>query len=259
MGTQTYTSGSGTWTVPAGVTSVTVEMCGGGGSGGASNTYMTSGGGGAGCIRNYTISGLTPGSSINYSIGAGGAAVSTTSDVVDGNDGGNSSFGPANGTTLTCYGGKKGYGNGNTNTHGDGGNATNGSTTANGGATQGANGGTQSAGGGTLYGGGAGNNGGTSGNSYGSGSTSNYPGGASLGNGSAGAYQSGNATAGTNGAGGGGCYSGGTVYSSAKGGEGRIVLTWTDPGWTGKISGVSAPAKVMGVAKASIHAVNGVH
>lgn len=38
----------------------------------------------------------------------------------------------------------------------------------------------------------------------------------------------------------------------------RLAITWTIPGWTGKVSGVTNPAKVMGVAATNINKVKGV-
>ena len=71
----TYTSGSGTWTVPTGVSNINVLVVGGGGGGG--NCYANSGtpaggGGGGGVIfrNNYPV---TPGGTINYTVGLGGA------------------------------------------------------------------------------------------------------------------------------------------------------------------------------------------
>lgn len=63
--------GSGTWTVPAGVTKVWIELWGAGGGG---NAYAGGGGGG------YISGGITvvPGNSILYDVGAGGAGGSTT-------------------------------------------------------------------------------------------------------------------------------------------------------------------------------------
>ena len=70
-------TGSGNWTVPTGVTTVTVEMWGGGGGGGAKIATGTaargSGGGGGGYTR-ATLTGLTGGSTIAYSVGGGGLA-----------------------------------------------------------------------------------------------------------------------------------------------------------------------------------------
>jgi hypothetical protein len=61
------TSGSGTFTIPAGITTVKITAIGGGGGGARSNSGA--GGGGGTTIRTYT--GLTPGNTISYSVGAG--------------------------------------------------------------------------------------------------------------------------------------------------------------------------------------------
>ena len=67
-----FTSGSGNWTVPAGVTRFKVTVIGGGG-GGAGSFYHVAGaggGGGATCIKYYNNA--TPGTSYSYSVGTGG-------------------------------------------------------------------------------------------------------------------------------------------------------------------------------------------
>jgi hypothetical protein len=70
---------SGTWTVPCDVTSITVQIYGGGGGGGGrgggsnGGFYDSRGGGGGGGGGYSTITiNVTPGSSFNYTIGAGG-------------------------------------------------------------------------------------------------------------------------------------------------------------------------------------------
>lgn len=80
--------GSGTWTVPAGVTKIYAEVWGGGGGGSG-----TGGGGGGG----YTAGIITviPGSSVSYSIGAGGAPGSPNAS-----DGGNSAVFNSTSTLL---------------------------------------------------------------------------------------------------------------------------------------------------------------
>jgi hypothetical protein len=85
---QTFT-GSGTFTVPAGITSVWVTMVGGGGSGGsnASSSGSSGGGGGAYCLKRAVS--VTPGAGVAVTIGGGGGGVNNS----DGNDGGASSFG----------------------------------------------------------------------------------------------------------------------------------------------------------------------
>jgi hypothetical protein len=83
----------GTWIVPAGVTSILVEVWGGGGGG---NT-LAGGGGGGYCMAKFNV---TPGASISYTVGAGGAgAVSAF--------GGNASntVCTVNGINVTGYGG----------------------------------------------------------------------------------------------------------------------------------------------------------
>lgn len=77
-GVAKYTS-SGSFTVPAGVTTIYLSACGGGGGGGFSGTTSSSvsgggGGGGAGqsCLRaTYTV---TPGQVISFTVGAGGGS-----------------------------------------------------------------------------------------------------------------------------------------------------------------------------------------
>lgn len=61
---------NGTFTVPEGITQITVIACGGGGGGAYAPVSAGSGGGGASCIKNtYTV---TPGQSIVITIGKGG-------------------------------------------------------------------------------------------------------------------------------------------------------------------------------------------
>lgn len=76
--TVTYsTPGSYTFTVPAGVTSVTIQAWGGGGSGGHKNNDSRGGGGGGGYVVNtYTVS---AGNTISIVVGTGGKITSTSS------------------------------------------------------------------------------------------------------------------------------------------------------------------------------------
>lgn len=88
----TYTSGSGNWTVPAGVNTIEVLVVAGGGSGGGSE----GGGGGAGGVvynANYAV---TPAGTIAYSVGLGATGTSGSLGV----SGSNSTFG-----TITAVGG----------------------------------------------------------------------------------------------------------------------------------------------------------
>lgn len=80
---QIYTSGTNTWTVPAGVTQCKVTVVGGGGGGNFVGASGGGGGGGGGTAIKW-ITGLTPGGTVTATVGAGGASA---------NSGGTSSFG----------------------------------------------------------------------------------------------------------------------------------------------------------------------
>lgn len=70
---------SGTWTVPPGVTSVTIEAAGGGGSGGGGTSGVGSaagGKGGNGGRATFTNLPVTPGETFRFQVGGGGSAVS---------------------------------------------------------------------------------------------------------------------------------------------------------------------------------------
>ena len=182
---QTFTS-SGKFTVPIGVTEITVECWGAGGAGGGStsnNSGGSGGGGGGYCINVFSV---TPGQQINYTIGAGG-----TGSTGNGTDGGETSM-----LTLTATGG--GGGGANRGTVGAGGTATEGTTNTNGNAG--------TVGGNSGGAGGAGANGG----SGGTGSTN-----ASGGVGTA-----------PGGGGGGGERGNGNNYSGGNGASGQVRISW---------------------------------
>lgn len=107
---QTFTSGSGTYTPPAGVSYLIVEMVGGGG-GGSSTTGTTTGtGGGAGGYLKVRF----PVGTYSYAVGAGGAG--SGSGNTNGTAGSNTTF-----STLIAGGGTAGQfssvrANGGTNT-----------------------------------------------------------------------------------------------------------------------------------------------
>jgi len=91
-----YTSvGSGTFSVPSGLTAVDVLVVAGGGSGGGG--YQGGGGGAGGLIYRPAFP-VSPGSSVSYSVGAGGQFVQP-----EGTQGQNSTFG-----SLTAQGGGRG-------------------------------------------------------------------------------------------------------------------------------------------------------
>lgn len=90
---QVFTS-NGTFTIPAGITRVMVDGCGGGGGGGKSTELdvgnFGSGGGGGGYFRKI-ITGLTPGETVTVTVGAGGAKAGSVGTA--GSAGNTSSFG----------------------------------------------------------------------------------------------------------------------------------------------------------------------
>lgn len=92
------TPGSGTFTVPAGVTSVTIEGWGGGGPGGAAGGSVGGGGGGEGGYGTKVLT-VSPGDTISYVVGA----VSTTAQ-----NPGNASTLTYSAVTYTSNGGSKG-------------------------------------------------------------------------------------------------------------------------------------------------------
>lgn len=140
-GVEAFTA-NGTFTVPAQVTTVDVEVwgAGGGGSGTTSGSCATSGGGGG--YARKRITGLTPGATVAVTVGAGGAAGAANSGAV-GTGGGTSSFGSyasatggsgaqAVGTGGGAVAGGAGSG-GDVNATGGGGSAGSGNTTGIGG------------------------------------------------------------------------------------------------------------------------------
>src|SRR5665647_2748311 len=159
--TQTFNT-SGSFIVPTGVTSITVECWGGGGGG--SNRGGAAGGGGGGAYTIGAFSGLTGGNSISITIGNGGAigVAGNSSSAIYGTNtvtanGGlsvnNSRTGGTGGTATTIggiiiasYAGgdggdARGFTNGNSNEAGGGGG---GSAFSNNIGNSGANGGTNS-------------------------------------------------------------------------------------------------------------------
>jgi uncharacterized repeat protein (TIGR02543 family) len=90
----TFLEGTGTWTIPAGVTSVEVLVVGGGGGG-----AIWAGGSGGGGMYYASSYAVTPGSEMTITVGAGGIA--STSGEGNGGDGQASQFG----ASLIAYGG----------------------------------------------------------------------------------------------------------------------------------------------------------
>lgn len=123
------TTGTSTFTVPAGVTAVKVTVVAGGGGGGgpqAVSGVSASGGGGGGGTAIEWITGLTPGNTVTVTVGAGG----TVSAGASGGTGGTSSFG----AFCSATGGAGGVGGFNYGAGGAAGTATGGNFNIPGGA-----------------------------------------------------------------------------------------------------------------------------
>ena len=93
------------WTVPEGVTNISVLVVAGGGGGGrgGTNTARNAGAGGAGGLIYIPSFGVIPGDNMIITVGAGGAGTST-SNYNQGGNGTNSTFGNSTGN-LTAVGG----------------------------------------------------------------------------------------------------------------------------------------------------------
>lgn len=102
-GMQVFTS-NGTFTIPAGKTTVKATVVGGGAGGGSVNTgttYAGAGGGGGGTAIKY-LTGLTPGNTISVTVGAGGSGGTSGGN---GSSGGCSSISSGTQTISTVTGG----------------------------------------------------------------------------------------------------------------------------------------------------------
>ncbi len=215
------------WTVPAGVTSVKVEVwgAGGGGGGSRSTSFTNAFGGGGGGGGSYTTSTFTVSAGQTYTItyGAGGTAGAATPTA--GGTGGTTTFTGTGGTVSSAGGGGGGAGN---NANGTAGTA----------GVGGINGGTggASTGNGAGGGGGAGNNGvGTNGGnaSTGAGGPGN-PNVAPYIGGGGGGFLNGTGTGNSGsvtgpGGGGGGGRATNTTRGGGAGGAGQVVLTFCTP------------------------------
>ncbi len=209
--------GTDTFRVPDGVTSITVEVWGAGGRGGArssggSNDKGSSGGGGGGAYSRSILT-VTPGQQFSYTVGLGTTDPSTI-------PGGDSFFGSA--TTVMAKGGNSAP---NNNTVGaTGGDAAQGVGTVKFSGGNGANGG-------TTFGGGGGSSAGTG--SIGTNGNNQNGGIAPQGGGNGGLGRSGDGDggAGSNpgGGGGGARKENNSPRIGGKGGNGRIIITWTCP------------------------------
>ncbi|MCZ2460238.1 MAG: SprB repeat-containing protein [Chitinophagales bacterium] len=196
------------WTVPAGVTSIKVEVWGAGGGGGRGGSFWGDygGGGGGGGAYNVATFSVTQGQVFTIIIGEGGATS---------NDGGNTTVSGSAGSVI-ANGGKKGS---NAGLFWNGAGGTGGTD----GLYHGGTGGT-STGNGAGGGGGAGNNGNGSdgGNAVtGSGGAGTYAGG------NGGAFRGDNGN-GNNGVapGGGGAGGRGSNNNGGTGGDGQVIISY---------------------------------
>lgn len=109
-------SGSGTFTIPAGMTVVKATVLGGGGAGGGATATNNGGGGGSGAVAIKYLTGLTPGNTIIVTVGAGGTGVSAAAGGAG--VASNIASGTQTITTVTAGGGGGGNANGVTSAGG---------------------------------------------------------------------------------------------------------------------------------------------
>lgn len=158
------TQGAESFTVPDGVTSLTVKVWGAGGAGGGGGSTGTGGSGGGGGYVNATIA-VTPGESLDVYVGGGGSGGNNVSNTGSGGGGGGYSSIYRGSTLLVLAAGGGGGGGSRIATIGGAGGAGGGTTGAAGSAVYSGNG--AGGGGGTASSGGAagagGNNAGVAG------------------------------------------------------------------------------------------------
>jgi hypothetical protein len=202
--------------VPAAVTSITVETWGGGGGGGfgRSNNGAAGGGGGGGAYTISTIA-VTPGSSITFTVGAGGTG--GTAAGVAATSGGTTTFNSA--VPVVAIGGGAGTGM---------------AVAGNGPGGSGGAGGTYSGGNGAngVQASGGGGGGGSAGISSIGNAGSGITGGSAVAGGGAGGNGANNTagTAGTiPGGGGAGGHRNGNNRAGGAGANGQIIVSWTQP------------------------------
>lgn len=240
--TQFTSTGSYTWTVPAGVTSIKVIATGGGGGGGGTSGTSAGSAGGAGAVVTSTLT-VTPGQVLTLFVGGGGGAGTSAPSLTNGAGGGggaSSNIDAGAADQIIAGGGGGGGGNSPSASAGGNGGGANGAGGA-GGSVSSTTGGSGGAGGiggaggtnsmmmsGVTGGSGPGGPGGNGGSNGGSA----YPGG--IGGGGNGAGTGGNDTSNDlAGGGGGGFGGGGSGVAGTGGGAG---------GSTGPTGSTFAPA-----------------
>ena len=97
-------SGTFTWTAPAGVTQVFVEAWGGGGGGGGSGPGGAAGGGGSSGYTSGWV-GVVPGTAYQVVVGQGGVGGASGSSATSGANGGTSAFGFPGNAFIAAFGG----------------------------------------------------------------------------------------------------------------------------------------------------------
>tara|TARA_B100001093_G_scaffold516207_1_gene594453 strand:- start:4392 stop:6032 length:1641 start_codon:yes stop_codon:yes gene_type:complete len=204
------------WTVPAGVTSISVVCVGGGGSGESNHDGASGGGGGLAYKNNITV---TPGETVIVRVGGGGFATSNQTDCPDGQT---SSCSVGGVTYAVANGGRGGDGNQSGNNWYDNSNSFP-NTNSDGGGMGGAG----------FHGSGFRSGGGGAGGYQGSGNTSSGRG-CNRGN-----YS--NPQNGNGGGGGGGCGSNGSSAYYSGGGGGTGVYGQASNGTSGDANGNSSP------------------
>jgi len=232
IGTQVVLTTGTSWTVPAGVTNISIE-CWGGGGGGGNRTTLNGRGGGGGAYAKVNSYAVTPGAVIPISIGAGGGSAA---------NGGNTTF---NTNICVAAGGSAGVTNGAGGTGGLA-SASTGDITANGGS------GAQNGGGGSA---GVTALGLTSATAIAGNNASVCTGGTAVANGGAGgsgncANQSiGGGAGGFPGGGGGGGSKGGggpAILYGGAGAQGRIIITYLPEITTPTVTGIGTTSATLG-------------
>lgn len=250
---------SGTWTAPAGVGLVTVEVWGGGGAGGGQNQNTDGGGGGGGGAYSAATVAVTPGSSYPIGVGKGGLGVASGNGL----PGGDSYFWTA--ATVLAKGGLGGsYSTGTPPSGGSGGNASAGLGTtkfSGGNGGKGRNSNTGRGGPGGASAGSAAN--GTDGPTTWSALTASLPS-AGGGIGGNGGDASVNGFAPISGSGGGGGGSGeGAARTGGAGAAGKVLITYTPPPYVVSVNRASfdptAAAKLVAWTVTFTDAVTGVN
>jgi hypothetical protein len=241
--TTIYLTSGTSWTVPSNWNSAnnTIEVIGGGGGGKNGTNIAGYGGGGGGAYSKISNLTLTPGASVTYSVGAGGANTGTAGGdtYFNGSSCSASSVcakgGGAGALTTGGTGGQASQGIGTVKYDGgNGGNSGGGTGSGRGGGGgggaagphgAGAQGGTGAAVAGGSGGGGGGANGGAVGGNAPSGSSSGAGGNNRLGSGGGASVSSGNGNPGTNGGGGSG--GDGATEPGRTGGAGSRDPVWS--------------------------------